>query len=529
MSIESSNSTQSEPLVLPEIEGYLARKTFPEIELPKIFNTHDPLVIFDIGACEGEDSIRYARLFPNSRVYTFEPLPENQALVLANFKKFGVKNAELHRVALTDREGTSTFHVSSGKPPEKWEGEQWNYGNKSSSLLKPELVNQRVEWLQFGRAINVQCNRIDGFLAKNHLQHIDFIHMDVQGAELLVLKGAGPKLAEIASVWLEVSDEELYKNQVLKTELERFLLENGFVKTHDEQCGFQSDQFWVNKKQSVTQNYLDSLKENKNTQPAKVMDYLRKIKRRILASQRAPDTTQVSEEIAHARKMAEFYRTEISSQPCLAFDIGANIGNRTKVFRDICWSVVAVDPQKNCCAALAKNFAGDANVKIVNKAIGEQPGMAQMYISSADVLSSLSKEFIEKTSSSGRFQESWWDRQEEVEMVALEQLISEHGVPKFIKIDVEGFELPVVKGLRQPIEFLSLEYTPELSDSLKLCIQHMDSLGDYEFNLSWCESMVMSREDWFGADKLFAIMDAMEGEKYLFGDIYLRLKKHPKA
>jgi FkbM family methyltransferase len=257
-----------------------------------------------------------------------------------------------------------------------------------------------------------------------------------------------------------------------------------------------------------------------------MINYLRKIKRRIFSAQRASDSTQVSEDAVQTRKMAEFYRNEITSQTCLVFDIGANIGNRAKVFRDIGWSVVAVDPQKNCCAALAECFAGDSNVKIVNKAIGEQPGMAQMYISSADVLSSLSKEFIEKTTNSGRFQESWWDRQEEVEMVTLEQLISEHGVPKFIKIDVEGFELPVVKGLRQPIEFLSLEYTPELSDSLKLCIQHMNSLGDYEFNLSWCESMVMSRGSWFGAEKLFSIMDAMEGEKYLFGDIYLRLKKH---
>jgi len=154
--------------------------------------------------------------------------------------------------------------------------------------------------------------------------------------------------------------------------------------------------------------------------------------------------------------------------------------------------------------------------------------MAQMYISSADVLSSLSKEFIEKTTNSGRFQQSWWDRQEEVEMVTLEQLISEHGVPKFIKIDVEGFELNVVKGLLQSIEFLSLEYTPELSESLKLCIEHMNSLADYQFNLSWCESMVMSRGSWFDAEKLFSIMDAMEGEKYLFGDIYLRLKKHPR-
>jgi FkbM family methyltransferase len=284
MSKESSNSSQSEPLVLPDIEGYLARKTFPEIELSKIFKTQDPLVIFDIGACEGEDSIRYARLFPNSRVYTFEPLPENQALVLANFEKFGVKNAELQSFALADREGTSTFHVSSGKPPKKWEGEQWNYGNKSSSLLKPELHNERFDWIEFSRSIEVQCNTIDRFLIKNRLLRIDFIHMDVQGAELLVLKGAGSRISEITSIWLEVSEEELYKHQVLKNELEKFLLENGFVKTHDEKCGFQSDQFWVNKHHSKPEKYLDLLKQEKNKKSNIFMTYLRKIKRRLFST-----------------------------------------------------------------------------------------------------------------------------------------------------------------------------------------------------------------------------------------------------
>ena len=282
MSKESSNSSQSEPLVLPDIEGYLARKTFPEIELSKIFKTQDPLVIFDIGACEGEDSIRYARLFPNSRVYTFEPLPENQALVLANFEKFGVKNAELQSFALADREGTSTFHVSSGKPPKKWEGEQWNYGNKSSSLLKPELHNERFDWIEFNRSIEVQCNRIDGFLAKNHLKHIDFIHMDVQGAELLALKGAGSKISEITSIWLEVSEEELYKNQVLKNELELFLVNNGFIKTHDEKCGFQSDQFWVN--QFKTEKYIHSLNLMKESDSSFLFKFLSKIVRRFFFS-----------------------------------------------------------------------------------------------------------------------------------------------------------------------------------------------------------------------------------------------------
>jgi FkbM family methyltransferase len=524
MKNKSNSNLETEPLLIPEINGYLSRKTFPESELPKIFSAKDSLVIFDIGACEGEDSIRYARLFPNSRIYTFEPLPENQAIVLANFEKFKVRNAELQCIALADREGTSTFHVSSGKPPEKWEGEQWNYGNKSSSLLKPALVNERFGWIEFNQSIDIKCNTIYNFLAENHISHIDFIHMDVQGAELLVLKGAGPKISEITSIWLEVSEEEFYKNQVLKNELERFLLENGFDKTHEEQSGFQSDQFWVNKHKPITQKYLYSLKAQKNSGPSPVINYLRKIIRKFFFTNRALDSTQISEDGLQVRKMADFYRNEISSQICLVFDIGANIGNRVKVFRDLGWSVVAVDPQENCCSVLSKSFARDAGVKIVNKALGEKPDVAKMYVSSANVLSSLSKEFIEKTSQSGRFQEGWWNNEVEVEVTTLDRLIAEHGKPKFIKIDVEGFELQVVKGLSQPVEIISLEYTPELTSNLKSAIEHLERLANYEFNLSWCESMVMSRSKWFDKEKLFHLMDSMVDEMYLFGDIYARLK-----
>lgn len=246
MSIKSSNSTQSEPLVLPEIEGYLARKTFPEIELPKIFNTHDPLVIFDIGACEGEDSIRYARLFPNSQVYTFEPVPENQALVLANFEKFGVKNAELHRVALADREGTSTFHVSSGKPPEKWEGEQWNYGNKSSSLLEPIQKEAAYGWLDFKKTIPIKCKMLDLFCMEKSVSKINFIHLDVQGAELMVLRGAKNILPNIQTVWMEVGEKEEYSMQATRKQVEAYMKSNRFRLLYFKSDGQWGDQFWVN-------------------------------------------------------------------------------------------------------------------------------------------------------------------------------------------------------------------------------------------------------------------------------------------
>ena len=245
MNEKTGIAATTEELVLPEIEKYLSRKTFPEIELPKIFNRDDRLVIFDIGACEGEDSIRYARLFPNSRIFTFEPLPENQSLVQKNFLRYGIQNASLEAYALCDRNGESDFFVSSCKPPHLWEGEEWNYGNKSSSLLKPE-PNASVDWLEFKKKITVRCRKMVSFCDENQIKQINFIHLDVQGAELLVLKGASNLLCKIDCIWMEVGEKPEYRGQALRAEVDKYMQENGFCLVHFQTDGQWGDQFWVN-------------------------------------------------------------------------------------------------------------------------------------------------------------------------------------------------------------------------------------------------------------------------------------------
>src|SRR5437870_1920369 len=104
----------------PDITSYLAQTSEAETELQCLFSPAAPLVIFDIGCCEGEDTVRYARRFPASRVFAFEPLPANQELARANFHRFGISNAELIPVALSDCAGEAIFHVSSGKPKEQF-------------------------------------------------------------------------------------------------------------------------------------------------------------------------------------------------------------------------------------------------------------------------------------------------------------------------------------------------------------------------------------------------------------------------
>ena len=238
------------------LDEYLRTVTPVEREIKRLFRDRTPLVIFDIGACEGEESIRYSRCLPQAKIYSFEPLPANQRLVEINFARFGIQSAELVRVALSDREGTAEFHVSSGTPPVNFAGEDWNYGNKSSSLLPPASGDPMFGWVKFDEKITVKTETLDAFVSERAIGRIDFIHMDVQGAEHMVLAGAKRSLVNTSAVWLETSKVELYRGQRLRNETEDSMRAAGFAKILDLQRDVEGDQFYVNKRHFGLNPYI---------------------------------------------------------------------------------------------------------------------------------------------------------------------------------------------------------------------------------------------------------------------------------
>jgi hypothetical protein len=123
-----------------------------------------------------------------------------------------------------------TFHVSAGAPPQ-YAGRDFDYdfGNKSSSLLSPGAAIDAYPWLEFLGTMRVNTERLDHLAARLGLPHIDFLHLDVQGAELLVLRGAGDLLPRIHTVWLEVEDVPLYRGQPLRADVRDFMERRGFV------------------------------------------------------------------------------------------------------------------------------------------------------------------------------------------------------------------------------------------------------------------------------------------------------------
>jgi 2-O-methyltransferase len=202
-------------------------------ELRALFSSQEAMVIFDIGACEGEDSIRYAREFPNARIYAFEPLPSNMQTLQRQLAAYGATQVEAFPIALSDERGTATFHVSSGSPEGLPSTKDWEYGNKSSSLLPPAALREHYPWLKFEQSIEVPTETLAAFCAARGISRIDFIHMDVQGAELKVLQGAGDLLRGVRAIWLEVERVPLYAGQPLADEVQGFMIAHGFVKRKD--------------------------------------------------------------------------------------------------------------------------------------------------------------------------------------------------------------------------------------------------------------------------------------------------------
>ena len=232
----------------------------------KLFNSNDELIFFDIGACEGLSSVRYLSIFPNTTIFAFEPVPNNFKKIIKNKEKNGLKNLNTFELGLSNEKGEATFYVSSGTPPNKETpaDNSTDFGNKSSSLYKPGKTKEVHPWLEFNEKITIQTETLKNFCKEHNVNSIDFIHMDVQGAELMVLKGAKEMISNINSVWLEVEKVELYENQALKNDIEDFFIEKEFICLLNKVNHIAGDQLWVKK------SYFDSLNEDTKIELEKI-------------------------------------------------------------------------------------------------------------------------------------------------------------------------------------------------------------------------------------------------------------------
>jgi len=226
----------------------------------------------------------------------------------------------------------------------------------------------------------------------------------------------------------------------------------------------------------------------------------------------------------HDQEMLDFYSQFVSPND-ICFDVGANIGNRTKIFLQLGANVVAVEPQIECVKLLQVLYGKTGRLTIIPKVLGAVEGQAELMVSNANTISSLSREWIEAVRSSGRFSGYSWKQKQLVPMTTLDILFKRYGTPAFMKIDVEGFEYEVIRGMSQPVGTLSLEFVPEIIENAFKCIDYLQSLGSILLNYSLGETMRLILNEWITVPEMFEILAEFRGDHPLFGDVYVKFPK----
>src|ERR1035437_8793745 len=208
----------------------------------------------------------------------------------------------------------------------------------------------------------------------------------------------------------------------------------------------------------------------------------------------------------------------------LVFDVGANVGAKTALFVALGAKVVAFEPQPECARILAKRVSEPSSVCVVPMGLAAESGTLTLNIcSEAPVLSSFSPDWIK-----GPFADYESDEQVEVEVTTLDAAIQQFGTPQFVKVDVEGYERSVLRGLSKPVRAISYEFHSALIDEALECAKMLKRLGFQEFNLALGEEAALYAPGWLDYSSLECTLQAFASDSAgAWGDVYARSGEAP--
>ncbi|MDB9387497.1 FkbM family methyltransferase [Microcystis aeruginosa] len=159
---------------------------------------------------------------PNLTIYGFEADADECKRMNQNLKERNIRHQEKHiPIALSNTQGKSQLYVTKEKACSSLYEPNGNYASRFRSSLP--------EFLTLDYISEIETTTLDSFCASELIDTIDFLQVDVQGAELNIFQGAQQIIKNSTlAIQTEVEFAPIYKNQPLFADVDNHLRQQGF-------------------------------------------------------------------------------------------------------------------------------------------------------------------------------------------------------------------------------------------------------------------------------------------------------------
>jgi len=177
-------------------------------------------VIFDIGACDGHETLWFKHIFPGASIHTFEPDPRNIAKIKAQ-NIHTTPGINFNEFAIGETAGTFTLYQSDGRLDSQPAS---HTHTASSSIKKPtEDMYNLFPWIKFDKSTECAVMPLDTYVSTKGVQKIDLIWADVQGAERELILGGAEALKNTKYFYTEYCNTEIYENEANLEQITKML------------------------------------------------------------------------------------------------------------------------------------------------------------------------------------------------------------------------------------------------------------------------------------------------------------------
>ncbi len=191
---------------LPWIKGHHGM----ELNIVANYLPSNPIIL-EAGAHHGEDTVIFIKKWPQASVYAFEPCPEYFEILKRHTAPF--PNIHIFPFGLTAKTGTYNFYIS-----QKWNG--------ASSMLADNHLSDGLDYND--QKIEVLCKNLDEWTVEYTIKKIDYMWLDMEGAELSMLNSAPSILKTVKAISCELNFKEYRIGMTQFDDIHSFLLKNEF-------------------------------------------------------------------------------------------------------------------------------------------------------------------------------------------------------------------------------------------------------------------------------------------------------------